>query len=848
MSQDRPVGPPVFHANLFAVAISPDGSLLATGDGSGSIQLWLAESGEPILPRLKHPGVVWRLEFSPDGSQLLSGGGTRSSVLWDVTTGTPIGTPLRERSSVHTIGFHPTGTRVLTGGEDGSVRLWDLAPNESVGRAIEHNDPIVAAGYSVDGLRILTESHNGYQLRDAPTGQAIGPSFSLDSGSTLSVLHRQVPDEGTTQLTFSPDGAQVLIGTGCSDLHDVATGRAVGAPYIWIAGNSVRCAAFSPDGTRILVGDINGPARLWDNWRLDTIGPPLPHQASSVAFSPDGSRFVTGSYDGTTQIWDADTLQAIGEPWLHQSEVKALAWSPDGAFLLIGFADGTARLWEIETRTAVGVPLQHRNVLCSVAFSPDGSRMLTCSLDETAQLWDKATGEPIGPTIRPGLMRPTACFSPDGTEILFTGFDGPPRVWKTPPGPLMAVEARRITTWTEVVTGLKMDQRGGIDALDGPTCRQHHQRLHELGGAPTQAPLPPPSLPAKTSRSIELALKGRRQAEQGRWDQALATFAMALRDDASSVTLHHQIAVWSGLLAEEQFKAAKYERCAQLSRYAASLLEELGDQFLENCECRDALAWCYVLHERSLRIMGREAEANKVRYRIVAMFPEDLRDRHNVARASVVWGTYLKRWYRPTREVGKELAIATALLRAEIEEAEHQPQLKRMLAQAHQLLGTTHAFAGRVDEAKASYQRLLQIYPDYHYLHLLLSQLLLSQPQVTTDDVQAALKHAQAAMDAFPDNNDALETFGIACYRAGDYAAAVKALKNARSQRTITDRRNAIRWCYLAMAHGQLGQQEQATDAYRQATDIIKQCGFNSDTIRRLDAETAELLRVRREG
>jgi hypothetical protein len=65
-----------------------------------------------------------------------------------------------------------------------------------------------------------------------------------------------------------------------------------------------------------------------------------------VAFSPDGQRVLTGNWDNTAQLWDVATGKEIYRLEGHSAWVYSVAVSPDGRWLATGSIDGTTRLWD----------------------------------------------------------------------------------------------------------------------------------------------------------------------------------------------------------------------------------------------------------------------------------------------------------------------------------------------------------------------------------------------------------------------------------------------------------------------------------------------------------------------
>src|SRR5262249_46221796 len=120
------------------------------------------------------------------------------------------------------------------------------------------------------------------------------------------------------------------------------------------------CAAFSPDGARIVTGvaksvyragnwEGEGRVNVWDartgTRQLQMKG--LKLGAFGVAFSPDGSRIVTKCMDwfenpkmAEVIVWDARTGQRKLELKGFTFPVLDVAFSPDGTRIVTGGGDG----------------------------------------------------------------------------------------------------------------------------------------------------------------------------------------------------------------------------------------------------------------------------------------------------------------------------------------------------------------------------------------------------------------------------------------------------------------------------------------------------------------------------
>ncbi len=111
-----------------AVAVSPDGRLVASGHVGGVIRLWNSETGVELRQVAAHDDRVYSLDFSPDGTRLVSGGLDFSVRVFDVATLEQVLELRGHEDSLRDVAFSPDGTQIASCGSDGTVRLWDSVP------------------------------------------------------------------------------------------------------------------------------------------------------------------------------------------------------------------------------------------------------------------------------------------------------------------------------------------------------------------------------------------------------------------------------------------------------------------------------------------------------------------------------------------------------------------------------------------------------------------------------------------------------------------------------------------------------------------------------------------------
>jgi WD40 repeat protein len=229
--------------------------------------------------------------------------------------------------------------------------------------------------------------------------------------------HSNVLNEGR----FTPDG-QGIVGAGADGnvvLWTLGSNKPV--QILTASTKEIESAVLNKDGTRLLTGGSDTPARLWD-LRTRTLLRSFDHLGIySVDFSPNGDLLVTGSRDGSARLWRTNGELVFILPG-HSKEVRTATFSHDGSLLLTASYDKTARLWDVRTGASRGPTLTHSNWIYAAAFSPDSRKIVTSSFDNTARIWDTETGQLLRVLSHNGPVR-NAQFSPDGLTVATACWD-----------------------------------------------------------------------------------------------------------------------------------------------------------------------------------------------------------------------------------------------------------------------------------------------------------------------------------------------------------------------------------------------------------------------------------------
>ena len=380
-------------------AFSPDGSTLSTTQGEDVI-LWDSERGVATETLEGHAAPIGPHLFSPDGRTLYTGAEDSTAMVWDVVGDRRLGRPFRSiytgplgDSSPVAFAISPDGSTLAAQRfGDGRVDLIDVETlRRTGGFEAFAGGRALAIEFSPDGRRLAIGAATGaVGVWDPESGQRLGPLLLPSHGP-----ERLNNSHSIQALAFGKGGllAAASVGGGVR-IWDLDQRELVDSPLRlrpFVLG-----LAFSPDGSQLVIPfgarlDPPGGIEVIDVHSGATVARLRSGQVRSIAFSPDGSLLAAGRVDGGVHFWATDDWGRVGAPLAPGGgQALSVAFSPDGRTLASSYAEAAVGLWDVESRQAVGslpVPAGP-DAWFTARFTPDGRRLFILTDYGIAFRWE----------------------------------------------------------------------------------------------------------------------------------------------------------------------------------------------------------------------------------------------------------------------------------------------------------------------------------------------------------------------------------------------------------------------------------------------------------------------------
>lgn len=382
------LGSALISSDALAIALNPQGSLLAVASIDGAIELIDTASRKSIqTPVVDHSGGVRDVEFSPDGRNMVSVGTDGTLRQWQSDVGGQWTSQLLATTEdvVVDVDFMPDGKSVISSNDDGTVQRYYLD-----GRS-EQPPPIAVSDFGFNAVGI---SNDGQLLLAANADKTI-TGYSIDTGEVV-MPAKEFRMSHMVDIAFNADATRfITVDTSARvQLLDFPAGTPTESEFD--PGEPFGILFYHPDQQRLIGGDSEGRLVVWNasSGALHSVSASghtqLPMDSS---ISRDGKLLATLGRDQVIRLWTLDQRFSLSRKWRATGEaIKGVSVSADGKYLASADKKGLVQIRRIDSDDQPIDLRGHSSEVWALNFSNDGSMLASADRSGLMRIWAVPNG------------------------------------------------------------------------------------------------------------------------------------------------------------------------------------------------------------------------------------------------------------------------------------------------------------------------------------------------------------------------------------------------------------------------------------------------------------------------
>lgn len=409
---------PRHEAEVFNLALSPDGKVMVSVSQDSSARIARAESGRQTHT-LEHPDWVEDVAFSPDNLWFVTVSDDKIVRVFETATGVEK-MRMYHGSFVQRVKISPDGNWILTTGYDQTARIWNA------------HTGALALEASLDGIgSALLFSADGKQII---IGDRNGNITIWDIANLYARVGYIEFDEFINRVRFDPAGNYVLMNPddkfiwqfSYNQITSVTQGET--GKQVFSTDDLTSLLEISPNAKWIAVSENSEVNRsqgiLFNLETEETFTLPHASDLTSLSFNPTNQFLATTHEDSNeVYIWDVTTGEKI-KTLTFEEPVFATLFNPNDSTLIVGLSDKLI-IWDLTADQQVNM-LFHTGKIHALAFNHDASLLVSASSDGSLNIWDMKESDLSNPKhqFRQSGKVNALDFSPNKNWLAAAGDDG----------------------------------------------------------------------------------------------------------------------------------------------------------------------------------------------------------------------------------------------------------------------------------------------------------------------------------------------------------------------------------------------------------------------------------------